>query len=345
MDKVYIIAEAGVNHNGDEALAAQLVDVASASGADAIKFQTFRASKLVQEGALTAAYQHANTGETNQFAMLRQLELSYDSHIRLAQQCRRVGIEFLSTPFDYESAAELVGMGLKRLKIGSGELTNLPFLGDVAGMGLPMILSTGMATLEEVNEAIEAIRNAYHGAGGRAALGAYLTLLHCTSNYPTAPDSVNLRAMATLHARFGVPVGYSDHTEGILAATAAAAMGAKVIEKHFTVDRSLPGPDHKASLEPGELADMVRQIRLVERMLGSGEKTPVESELAVRAVVRRSIVTRREVAAGVLINAQDIELLRPGTGIAPRDIPRVVGRRTKVNIPSGQILTWEMLEA
>lgn len=342
--QVYIIAEAGVNHNGQEEMAIRLVDAAAAARADAVKFQTFRAERLVHANARTAAYQQANTGESSQMAMLRQLELSFDTHRRLAEHCRRAGIEFLSTPFDEGSADELIQLGMKRLKVASGELTNLPFLRHLVRARLPMIISTGMATLEEVAESMQAVTDEYRRCGEGRSAAELVTLLHCTSNYPTAPDSVNLRAMQTLRERFGVAVGYSDHTEGILAATSAVAAGACLIEKHITLDRSLPGPDHRASIEPNELAEMIRQIRLVEQMLGSGEKNPVEAELAVRSLVRRSIVARRPVAAGTVIQADDLELLRPGTGIGPQDLPRVVGCRAKVAIPPGQMLAWEQLE-
>lgn len=344
MGKTYIIAEAGVNHNGDEAMAARLVEVAAAAGVDAVKFQTFRAERLVSAGARTAAYQRANTGEDSQFAMLRRLELSSAAHVRLAELCRREGIEFLSTPFDELSADDLVLLGMKRLKVGSGEMTNLPFLRHLARTRLPLIISTGMATLDEVAESMQAVADEYRCLGDAPVLAERVILLHCTSNYPTAPSIVNLRAMQTLRDRFGVRVGYSDHTQGILAATAAVALGACLIEKHFTLDRSLPGPDHPASLEPGELAEMVRQIRMVEQMLGSGEKKPAESELAVRELVRRSIVTRRPIPAGAVVQAGDLELLRPGTGIGPQHLPRVIGRRVKVAIPQGSMLAWDQLE-
>lgn len=344
MERTYIIAEAGVNHNGDEALAARLVEVAAAAGADAVKFQTFRAERLVSVGARTAAYQQANTGEGSQLAMLRRLELSSAAHVRLAENCRRSGIEFLSTPFDEHSADDLVRLGIKRLKVGSGEMTNLPLLRHLVRTRLPLIISTGMATLDEVEESMEVVADEWRRLGGTQVWSDQVTLLHCTSNYPTAPGAVNLRAMQTLRERFGVRVGYSDHTQGILAATVAVAMGACLIEKHFTLDRSLPGPDHPASLEPGELVEMVRQIRLVEQMFGSGEKKPAESELAVRDLVRRSIVTHRPIPAGAVLQAADLELLRPGTGIGPKHLPQVIGRRAKAAIPEGTMLAWNLLE-
>lgn len=341
--RVYIIAEAGVNHNGDEAMALRLVDAAAAAGADAVKFQTFRAERLVTTSARTAAYQQANTGENSQFAMLRRLELSPESHIRLAARCRQAGIEFLSTPFDELSADDLVRLGMQRIKVASGEMTNLPFLRHLVRTRLPLIISTGMATLDEVEETMQAVADEYRRLGDERGAAELVTLLHCTSNYPTAPSAVNLRAMLTLRHRFGVRVGYSDHTEGILAATSAVALGACLIEKHFTLDHSLPGPDHPASLEPGELTEMVRQIRVVEQMLGSGEKKPAQSELAVRDLVRRSIVARRPIPAGAVLQAEDLELLRPGTGIPPQHLPRVIGRQIKAAIPQGAMLEWDQL--
>lgn len=343
--RVYIIAEAGVNHNGDESMAMRLVEAAAAAGADAVKFQTFRAERLVSISARTAAYQQANTGESSQFAMLRRLELSPATHLLLAEHCQKKGIEFLSTPFDELSADDLVRLDMKRIKVGSGEMTNLPFLRHLVRTRLPLIISTGMATLDEVAESMEAVADEYRRLGEGHGVAQKVTLLHCTSNYPTAPETVNLRAMQTLRERFKVPVGYSDHTKGILAATAAVALGACLIEKHFTLDRSLPGPDHPASLEPGELGEMVRQIRLVEQMLGSGEKKPAESELAVRDLVRRSLVARRPIPAGTVLQAGDLELLRPGTGIGSQHLPQVIGRQTKSAIPQGTMLTWEHLEA
>jgi N,N'-diacetyllegionaminate synthase len=338
-----VIAEAGVNHNGDPALAAQLVDAAFAAGADAVKFQTFSAEKLVCRGAKTAAYQRANAGETDQFAMLRRLELPIAELERLAARCRDLGtIEFMSTPFDRDAADELVGIGMRRIKIPSGEITNLPFLSHLAGKRLPLIVSTGMATLAEVEEVVNVIDAAFQRENVANQQGM-LTLLHCTSNYPTEPTDVNLRAMATLQERFRRPVGYSDHTAGILVPPAAVAMGARVIEKHLTLDRGLPGPDHRASLEPDEFKEMVRQIRFIEQCLGDGVKAPRSAELPVRDVVRRSIVTARALDAGQCVEAADLTLLRPGTGLAPRDLPRVIGCRAKRAVPVGTLLSWDDL--
>jgi N,N'-diacetyllegionaminate synthase len=329
----FIIAEAGVNHNGSEALAAQLVDAAAAIGADAVKFQTFSAEKLAAPGAATAAYQRSNTGETDQLAMLKALELSEDVFGRLKTRAERLGIEFMSTPFDLDSARMLVALGMRRIKVGSGEITNLPFLEALAAFGLPLIVSTGMADLDEVAQAVEVL----------GAARSRLTLLHCTSNYPARAEDVNLRAMATLHERFSLPVGYSDHTEGTAIAVAAAALGARVLEKHFTLDRSLPGPDHKASLSPDEFRRMVREVRDVEAGLGDGVKAPRPAELPVRELVRRSVTLVRALRAGERIAADDVALLRPGSGIAPRDLARVVGRRAARDLACGRVLAWEDL--
>lgn len=334
----FVIAEAGVNHNGDMALALELVDRAAQAGADAVKFQTFRADTLVTREAPTVEYQRRHTGAPDQLGMLRALELSEEAHHALAERCAARGIEFMSTAFDIDSARLLVSLGIRRIKVPSGELTNHPLLRELAAFGLPMIVSTGMATLPEVGEAVKVIRDATSGAE------LPLTLLHCTSNYPTAPEDVNLRAMRTLGDEFGVPVGYSDHTSGITVPIAAAALGATVIEKHFTLDRTMPGPDHQASLEPAELADMVRAIREVGRALGSGDKAPRPAEADVRDAVRRSVVLRRALPAGARIERDDLVLLRPGTGLPPADVDRVVGMRVRQALPDGHLLAWDDLE-
>lgn len=339
----YIIAEAGVNHNGSEDMAHRLVDAAVAAGADAVKFQTFKAEKLVTRQARKAAYQQVQTGEGDQFAMLKALELSDEAHRRLAAYCREKGIEFLSTPFDEESADFLVGLGCHRLKIPSGELTNAPFLRFLAAKGLPMILSTGMADLDEVAEAVAQIRRTRHDNGFAEPLAEILTLLHCTSNYPTPLGDVNLRAMRTLADTFHLPVGYSDHTAGDFVAPIARALGAVVFEKHFTLDRNQPGPDHAASLEPAELARMVRAIRDADVVLGSPEKAPSGPELEVRIAARRSVTLARDVAANVPIAKGDLTLMRPGDGIAPADLERVVDRTLKLPMQAGNTLHWQDL--
>lgn len=343
MSHTFIIAEAGVNHNGDEALALELVDIAAACGADAVKFQTFRADKLVRPGAEKAEYQKRQTGAGDQHSMLRQLEMSEDLHHKLLARCQSAGVEFMSTPFDEEAADFLVALGMRRIKIPSGEITNHPFLVHLARNDLQLILSTGMASLEEVREAVEVIRATRAACGFEAPLEQCLTILHCTSNYPASPADVNLRAMSTIGAATGLPVGYSDHTAGIAVATAAVALGAAVIEKHFTRDCTLPGPDHRASLEPAGLAAMIAQVREIELALGSAEKVPTAAELPVRALIRRSVTLTSSVLAGQVIGANDLALLRPGDGIAPKEWSHVVGRRAARDMAGGTTLQWSDL--
>lgn len=340
----YVIAEAGVNHNGSDKMALQLVDIAADAGADAVKFQTFRADALVTKEARAAEYQRANAGAENQYQMLKQLEMSEELHHKLLQRCRERGIDFLSTPFDFESAQLLDRLGMARIKVPSGELTNLPFIRQLAKFGKPMILSTGMGTLAEVEEAIQAIAAEREINQLSEPLGEMLTILHCTSNYPAQPENVNLKAMQAMTDAFQIPVGYSDHTDGILVSQAAVAMGAQVIEKHFTLDRGLPGPDHKASLEPAELAQMIAQIRIVEKCLGNGVKAPTESELPIRDLVRRSVALANDLVDGEVIQASDLVLLRPGTGIAPKEMTQVIGRKLKHARTAGNVLSWEDFE-
>lgn len=339
---VFIIAEAGVNHNGDPKRALDMVDVAAAAGADAIKFQTFTADKLVSGQAEKAEYQKRETGGGSQHEMLKSLEMSETLHLRLFERCAELGIEFMSTPFDEQAADFLVALGMKRIKVPSGEIVNDRLLRHLAAKGRPMIVSTGMATMAEVEEAVRVVREAWGAAPPEG--DAPLTVLHCTSNYPAAPNEVNLRAMTTMADALRLPVGYSDHTLGIVAAIAAASRGAAVIEKHFTLDRDLPGPDHKASLTVDQLGEMVRAIREVELLLGSAVKAPTESELAVRAVARRSVTATRDLRAGATIAADDIDLLRPAGGIPPRDHDRVIGRRLLRAVSAGTPLQWEDLE-
>jgi N,N'-diacetyllegionaminate synthase len=344
MKPCYIIAEAGVNHNGSEELARQLIDAAVAAGADAVKFQTFKAESLVTPTAKKAAYQEVQTGEGDQFAMLKALELSDDAHRRLANYCNECGIEFLSTPFDEASAEFLIELGCRRLKIPSGELTNTPFLRFLAARGLPMILSTGMATLDEVGEAVALITRVREELGYREPLAEVLTLLHCTSNYPTPLADVNLRAMQTLGRTFSLPIGYSDHTAGVFVAPLARALGAEVFEKHFTLDRNLPGPDHAASLEPGELKQMVQAIRDADILLGSGEKVPTAPELDVRIAARRSVTLAKDVPAGTPLEFHMLTLMRPGDGIPPVALDKLVGQRLRRTMTLGDTLQWEDLE-
>lgn len=338
--RTFIIAEAGVNHNGNEDLAIHLVETASRLGADAVKFQTFSADKLVVRGARKAEYQSRETGEGDQYSMLKALELSEAAHRRVFARCQELGIEFMSTPFDEDAADFLLALGMRRIKVPSGEITNEPFLRFLAAKGVPMILSTGMADLEEIRRAVAVVVSAREQVGLRSPLQDMLTILHCTSNYPAACGDVNLRAMQTIAAETRLPVGYSDHTLGLAVSTAAVAIGATVIEKHFTLDRDLPGPDHKASLLPEELGALVRQIRDVEQALGSPEKHPTASELPVRALVRRSVTTLRAKRAGDLVRAEDIALLRPGTGIPPGEMEQVLGRVVARDIPAGKSLEW-----
>lgn len=339
----FIIAEAGVNHNGSEALAMALVEAAAKAGADAVKFQTFNADKLVRPGAAKAEYQERETGSGDQYGMLRALELPADAYPRLLGRCNELGIEFMSTPFDEEAADFLCGLGMRRIKVPSGELTNHPFLRYLAAKGLPIILSTGMSNLNEVVEAINVIEDVWRRDEVEIH-PAMLTVLHCTSNYPTGPEDVNLRAMQTLAGACQLPVGYSDHTNGVAVAIAATALGATVLEKHFTLDHELPGPDHKASLEPEMFARMVREIRIVERALGDGVKQPRPAELPVRDLVRRSVTLARPVKSGQALTAADLILLRPGNGIPPRELDRVIGRRAARDIAAGTTLGWGDLQ-
>ena len=340
----FIIAEAGVNHNGDRALAMQLVEVAAESGADAVKFQSFSADKLTVRGAEKAEYQKRGTAAGDQYEMLKALEVSEELHQSLARHSRELGIEFMSTAFDEDSLDLLVDLGIRRIKVPSGELTNHPFLRFMARKDLPLIVSTGMASLAEVEDAIRVIADERQARGFQATMEEMVTVLHCTSNYPAAVGDVNLNAMLTMAKSTALPVGYSDHTLGITVSVAAVAMGARVIEKHFTLDKTMPGPDHAASLEPDELAALVRGIRDVEASLGDGVKMPSASELPVRALVRRSVTVARGVSAGALLGAEDIVLMRPGTGIAPSAFDAVIGRRAARDLSAGQTLVWADLE-
>ena len=331
----FIIAEAGVNHNGSLELALKLVDAAAAAGADAVKFQTFKADRLVTRNAPKAGYQIRATGDAGtQHEMLKRLELTEEDHRSLIAHCERRGVLFLSTPFDEESCDFLESLELPAFKLPSGELTNLPFLAHVAGKGKPVILSTGMATLQEVDAAVETFARSGNNR---------LVLLQCVSEYPADPAEANLRAMASMRSLFGFPVGFSDHTPGIAAAIAAAALGACVVEKHFTLDREMPGPDHRASLEPEELAEMVRGIRVAESALGDGEKRPGAGEAATARAARKSLVAACDISAGTVLGPEHIAVKRPGTGIPPGMRVRLLGRKTKVAVPAGTLFDWEML--
>lgn len=339
----FVIAEAGVNHNGSEKLALQLVEAAAKAGADAVKFQTFKAEALVVKGTASAEYQQEQTGSNDQFAMLKKLELSESLHRKLLSHCQLNGIEFMSTPFDMEAARFLVDLGMKKLKVPSGELTNLPFIRDLVSFNKPIILSTGMASMEEVREAVITVDEGRHQRGFSEPLAEVLTILHCTSNYPARTEDINLKAMQTMANTLKLPVGYSDHTDGIYISMAAIAMGASVVEKHFTLDRSLSGPDHKASLEPRELGLMIKNIRQIEASLGDGLKEPRASELPVRELVRRSVTLVEGGAGGTVLRAEDLVLLRPGTGIPPKRLDEVIGKRLKSSMAAGSVLTWSDL--
>lgn len=309
--KVIVIAEAGVNHNGDVVLAERLVDAAVAAGADFVKFQTFSADRLVTQKAKKADYQRETTGSAeSQYEMLRRLELGQDVHFRLAEYCASKGIGFLSTAFDEQNLDFLVSLGIPLVKVPSGEITNLPYLRRVAHYAKPVVLSTGMATMGEIDDALTVLET---GGVNRSQV----TVLHCTTEYPAAMADVNLRAMQTIGDTFGVAIGYSDHTLGIEVPIAATAMGATIIEKHFTLDKTLPGPDHRASLEPQELAAMIAAIRNVELSLGDGVKEPRPVEERNKLVARKSLVSAAPIRCGELFSPENLCVKRPGTGVSP----------------------------
>jgi N-acetylneuraminate synthase len=329
----FVIAEAGVNHNGDISLAKQLIDAAADVGADAIKFQTFKAERLACPKADKAEYQIRETGAgESQVEMLRKLELSPEAHLNLLAHARSRSIEFLSTPFDEQSADFLEQLGVVLFKVSSGDLTNHPFLFHLATKGRPLILSTGMATLSEVETAIASLPQ------------VPLALLQCVSNYPANPADSNLRAMRTMEKRFDVPVGYSDHTLGNEVSLAAVSLGACIIEKHLTLDRTLPGPDHRASASPDEFAALVRGIRIVETALGDGVKVPAPDEKPIAKLARKSLAAACDIAAGTILSTSVIAALRPGTGLPPSLRDRVVGKKARESIPAGTLLSMEMFE-
>jgi N,N'-diacetyllegionaminate synthase len=333
---VFVVAEAGVNHNGDLELARRLIDAAQAAGADAVKFQTFRSEALVSRHAPKAAYQRATTGDDqSQAEMLAHLELTLEQHVELRDHCAKRGIVFFSTPFDEPSVEALAELGVALFKVPSGEIINLPLLARIASKGKPLIVSTGMSTLEEVAAAVDAIR---------AAGDPPVALLHCVSAYPAPVEEMNLRAMETLRDRFGCPVGLSDHTLGIAVALGAVARGAAIVEKHVTLDKTLPGPDHRASLEPDELAELVRGIRTIEAALGDGRKRPMPSEADVRQVARKSLVAARRLRAGEALTAESVAIKRPGTGIPPSALASVLGRRVRLDVAPDEVLDWPMLD-
>jgi N,N'-diacetyllegionaminate synthase len=329
----FVIAEAGVNHNGKLDLAFQLVDAAITARADAV---TFIASEVLTAGAAKAEYQKTTTGEQeSQLEMVRRLELSFGDFRKLKMYCDDQGITFLSTPFDFKSVDFLEGLGVVAFKISSGDLTNDPLLRHVAAKGRPVILSTGMSDMDEVRDALAVIQ----AAGNNDVI-----LLQCVTNYPAAAEDINLKAMLSMQKAFDVNVGYSDHTLGIEVALAAVALGACVIEKHFTLDKNFAGPDHRASLEPHEFKAMVDGIRTVEASLGNGQKVPAASEAGNATVARRSIVAARDIKTGTLITSAEIAFKRPGTGLPPRMVDQVVGKTARVDVTAGSLLELEMFE-
>lgn len=334
MNHTLVIAEAGVNHNGDLNLAFQLVDAAAQVGADVVKFQTFQAKQLATGQADKAAYQKETTGQSdNQLSMLQRLELKREHHDQLVHHCNTRGIEFLSTAFDLASIELLAAFELQRWKVPSGEITNRPYLEQIGSQGKPVILSTGMANLGEIEAAIDVLEQA-------GTPRNQITVLHCTTEYPAPLDEVNLRAMPTIAQAFGVAVGYSDHTDGIAVPMAAVAMGATVIEKHLTLDRSMEGPDHRASLEPDQFAAMVQGIRAIELALGDGIKRPTASERVNLPIVRKSLVAARAIQIGEPFTAENITAKRPGTGISPMHWAVLIGRNASRAYAPDELIEW-----
>ncbi|MBN1510389.1 MAG: N-acetylneuraminate synthase family protein [Phycisphaerae bacterium] len=331
-----VIAEAGVNHNGSEDAAHRMIDAALAAGADAVKFQAFRAADLATPDANAASYQKTATGTSSQRTMLESLELPADAFERLAHHCRRDGIEFLATPFGVRDLHMLRNLGMRAVKIASTDLNNLPLLDEVIATRLPIILSTGATLPEELDTTVQRLRER------RAA--DRLILLHCVSSYPTPWSQANLRRIPHLKARYGLPTGFSDHTQAIQTGALAVAAGACVIEKHFTLDSRLPGPDQSLSLEPGLLAEYVEQIRDAEAALGTGDLTPRECELDVRQVARKSIVAARPIAAGEILDATCLTTKRPAGGLEPHALPALLGKRARTPIPADTRITWDMVE-
>ncbi|MDE6945703.1 MAG: N-acetylneuraminate synthase [Anaeroplasmataceae bacterium] len=330
MNKTFIIAEAGVNHNGNIDTAKRLVDAASFSGADAVKFQTFKAENLVCKNAQKAEYQLETTDKKeSQFDMLKKLELTPEMHEQLLEYCQQKGIMFLSTPFDLESLNFIVQCGIGIIKIPSGEITNYPYLKAVGRTGKKVILSSGMSMMNEVKNAIDVLSE--NGSKD-------ITILHCNTQYPAPYDDVNLQAMLTMKNELGVEVGYSDHTLGIEIPIAAVALGASVIEKHFTLDRQMEGPDHQASLEPNELKKMVRSIRNIELALGNGEKKPSESERKNIFIVRKSIVAKYDILEGEVFTNSNLTTKRPGNGVSPMSWNEIIGQKAKRNFRADELI-------
>ncbi|HEX9062901.1 MAG TPA: N-acetylneuraminate synthase [Clostridia bacterium] len=335
-DRVFIIAEAGVNHNGSLETALKMVDAAAEAGADAVKFQTFLSEKLVTKAASMAVYQKENTGKNQtQFEMLKSLELDFKSHKKLFEYCTQKRIMFLSTPFDFESVDLLEKLGVKAYKLSSGDLNNKPFIDYVASKNKPMILSTGMAEMDEIGEALSWV--------GQHRIND-IFLLHCTTDYPAKLNEVNLRAIVSMEKAFGLPVGYSDHTEGLEVSIAAATLGAAIIEKHFTLDRNMEGPDHKASLEPHSLKQMIDSIRNIELALGDGIKRITPGESAVINNARKSVTAACTIEEGEVIEFRHLEIKRPGTGIPPKYMEQLIGKKVNKKINEDQTIGWDDIE-
>ena len=334
MNKTIIIAEAGVNHNGDIETAKRLIDVASDAGVDYVKFQTFKANKIVTKQAKRADYQNKNTKDLDtQYEMLKKLELNEDSHHLLIKYCNHKGIKFLSTGFDLDSLEFLNKIGIRLAKIPSGEITNYPYLKKVAQLYSEVILSTGMSDMDDINKALAILLKF-------GVKKENITILHCNTEYPTPMSDVNLKAMLHIQTELNVKIGYSDHTLGIEVPIAAVALGARVIEKHFTLDRNLPGPDHRASLEPNELKSMVNSIRNIEKALsGSGIKEPSKSELKNKQIIRKSIIAIKPITEGEIFNNRNIGTKRPGTGISPMKWESVIGQASKYNFEQDQLIS------
>lgn len=332
-NKTLIIAEAGVNHNGDIDLAKKLIDAAAEADVDYVKFQTFKAIDLASKNAEKAIYQKENTKNTSesQLTMLKKLELTKEMHLELIDYCRDKGIKFLSTGFDLDSISFLNELGMDFFKVPSGEITNLPYLRKVGSLGKPIVLSTGMADINEIGEALEVLRDS-------GAELSNITVLHCNTEYPTPMKDVNLKAMNTIGKKFEAAIGYSDHTLGIEVPIAAVAMGATVIEKHFTLDRNMEGPDHKASLEPDELKEMVKAIRNIESALGHGRKEPSESEKKNKTIARKSIVALKPIKKGEFFTNENITVKRPGNGISPMQWNKVLGKKATKDYEQDQLI-------
>ena len=340
MRHIIIIAEAGINHNGDIKMALKMIDAAAAAGADYIKFQTYKTEKLVNKNTSLAEYQKQNLGfqkNTSQFEILKKYEIDLDAHYKLMRACHKKDIKFLSTAFDLDSIDLLSKLNIPLFKIPSGEITNLPYLEKIALTKKPVIISTGMSNLKEIKTALKVFLS-------KGYLKENITILHCNTQYPTPMEDVNLNAMTTISKEFGISVGYSDHTLGIEVPIAAVAMGARVIEKHFTLDRKLAGPDHKASLEPHELKKMIESIRNIEKALGSEEKKATDSEIRNRDIARKSIHIAKYKTPGEILTLEDIIMLRPGDGISPMDYKNIIGRKVINELLPGQKLQWTDLQ-